>query len=157
MSIPSYRTNPSFNPPSYKSNETNLLYKSELGVGETYIGGLETIQDNDFSDNDSIATGDISEHHIIKIKVNSATRPTEELINNYGNNINSEGFSLEIGKNIKAIDTDSNRVTQIINKDFFKGDISQLYYRKALETLHSDVEDLKNVVYETERTVKENI
>lgn len=124
MSIPSYHTNPSYAPPSYKSHQTPLLYQSELGVGENYIGGLEAIKDNDSSDNDSVSTCDLNKHHMIRIRGGSATRPTEELYNSYVGNIDSEGFSSEIAKNIKDINTDSNRVTQILKKDLFKGDIS---------------------------------
>ena len=157
MSIPSYHTYPSNTPPSYRTNETPISYKSDLPVGETYIGGLEPIIENDCSDNDSVQTGDIDERHLIRIRMDSATRPTEELLDSYKGDTNSEGFDAEIEQSIKRIHTDSNRVGQILKKDLFERYISRTYHRKATETLDLDVAQLIDEVYDTDTVVKENL
>lgn len=156
MSLPSYHSDPSNPPPTYRSTGPKS-YQSELRIGETYVEGLETIDYNSSSDNDVVYIGDISKHHSIRVRLGSATRPTEDLLTSYGGDLNSDNLSAEIQDNITNIDVESNRVTQSLKKDYFKGEISSEYYRKAIERLNLDVQNLTSEVYETEGVVKENI
>lgn len=153
--LPSYHTYPSQPAPSYKTHSTPILYKSELGDGETFIGNsaLQEIDNDSVSDDDSVSTQDIEieERHMTRIRGGKATRPTFYLIDYYERDLNADRFSQEMMKCVKDIATDSNRSIQIIGTDLINNRITKSYAKKAIDLVHLDSEELKVEVYETEQ------
>ena len=156
--VPSYHTYPNQPAPSYKTyGSTAILYNSELGEGETFIGNsaLGYVENDSISDNDSVYTQDIEERHMLTIRGGKATRRNSELRDDYGNDLNGDRFSQEMMECIKNISTDCNRSIQRIGTDLIHNRITRSYAKKAIELVHLDSEDLNGEVYETEHTLKE--
>jgi hypothetical protein len=156
--LPSYHTYPSTNPPSFRTYESHIPYSSELPEGEVFVDSstIPTIYE-DNSDDESVASEDISVSHMVTIRAGHTTRSTYRLIEEYSNDHDSERFSEEISRNLASIDADGNRTTQRITKDNFKRLITNKYAKKALEIVEKDMKDLRDEVLSTDQTVKESI